>query len=225
MTDFNPNSLSQLDRSRFADYKSNMDFYNGEQWVERSKNRQLVFNYAKIAIDKLTSYLMDGLNFACEPIDDTDKAKQTARVAEDVIYQVYQENNLQELDYETEVDAAILGDGCFKVTWDAVEKRIRVTSPDVNGIYAWWLGDDLSKVWRVASRYTLSKDEVQLLYNKAITKSSAIITELWTDKEFMLYLDNEVLESKPNPYGFIPFIIFPNVRQPKHFWGTSDIPS
>ena len=224
MTDFNPQSLSQLDRARLAEYKANMDFYNGEQWTERSKNRQLVFNYAKIAVDKLTSYLMEGLNFACEPVDDTDRAKQTARAAEAVIYQVYARNNLQELDYETEVDAAILGDGCFKVTWDAVEKRIRVTSPDVNGVYAWWLGDDLSKVWRVASRYTLSKDEVNLLYNKTISKTTATITELWTDKEFTLYLDNDTLEKKPNPYGFIPFIIFPNVRQPKHFWGTSDIP-
>ena len=238
MTDFKIQQLSQLDRSRFADYKYNLDFYNGEQWTERSdpsrrSGRQLVFNYARIAIDKLTSYLMEGLNFACDPstssgqgwAEDTDKAKDTARAAEDVIYQVYAQNNLQGLDYETEVDAAILGDGCYKVTWDAVEKRIRVTSPDVNGLYAWWLGDDLSKVWRIASRYTLTQEEVEQLYKKTITKKSATVTELWTDKEFTLYLDNDILETKPNPYGFIPFVIFPNVRRPKHFWGTSDIPS
>lgn len=221
---FNPQSLSQLDRSRFADYKSNLDFYNGEQWPERSKNRQLVFNYAKIAIDKLTSYLMEGLNFACEPREASDQAKALARGAEDTIYQVYQDNNLQELDYETETDAAILGDGCYKVTWDAQEKRIRVTSPDVTGLYAWWLGDDLSKVWRVASRYTLTKDEVDILYKRATTKNSATITEVWTDKDFTLCLDNAVIENKPNPYGFIPFVIFPNLRQPKQFWGVSDIP-
>jgi len=33
------------------------------------------------------------------------------------------------------------------------------------------------------------------------------------------------MESKPNPYGFIPFVIFPNLREPKKFWGSSDIPS
>ena len=233
---FNLSSLSQLDRSRFAAYKSNLDFYNGEQWAERSKNRQLVFNYAKIAIDKLTSYLTEGLNFACEPVENqklnTKNQNDIARKAEQVIYEVYQQNNLQELDYETEVDAAILGDGCYKVTWDATEKRIRVTSPDVNGIYAWWLGDDLSQVWRVASRYALTQEEIEQLYKKTIpsatlragTRKSAVITELWTDKEFTFFLDNEALETRPNPYGFIPFVIFPNVRQPKHFWGTSDIP-
>ena len=225
MTEFNPATLAQLDRTRFSTYKANLDFYNGEQWPSTSKQRQLVLNYAKIAVDKLTSYLMEGLNFACEPLEDSDEAKEVAKIAEGVIYKVYQDNDLQELDYETEIDAAILGDGCYKVTWDATEKRIRITSPDVNGIYAWWLGDDLSKVWRLASRYSLSKEEVILLYNKTITKSSATITELWTDKEFTLFLDAEVLETKPNPYGFIPFVIFPNVRQPKHFWGTSDIPA
>jgi len=233
MTTFNPQSLSQLDRSRLADYKANLDFYNGEQWTDKSNpsrrsGRQLVFNYAKIAIDKVTSYLAEGLNFACEPIENQTSniknQKDTARAAEQVIYEVYAQNNLQELDYETEVDTAILGDGCFKVTWDAQEKRIRVTSPDVNGLYAWWLGDDLSKVWQVASRYPLTKDELELLYQKKTDKKTVTITEVWTVKQFTLFMDNEVLEDKPNPYGFIPFVIFPNLRQPKHFWGTSDIP-
>ncbi|GAI32488.1 unnamed protein product, partial [marine sediment metagenome] len=51
------------------------------------------------------------------------------------------------------------------------------------------------------------------------------VTEVWTAKNFELFLDNDRIESKPNPYGFIPFIIFPNLREPKQFWGTSDIPS
>ncbi len=39
-----------------------------------------------------------------------------------------------------------------------------------------------------------------------------------------LYLDNALIEQKPNPYGFIPFIIYPNLREPKKFWGMSDLP-
>jgi hypothetical protein len=111
------------------------------------------------------------------------------------------------------------------VIWDTDEKRVRVTAPDVSGIYAWWLGDDVSKVWRVASRYTLTQDELQVLYGLATAKKSSTITEVWTAKTFDLFLDNGLIESKPNPYGFIPFIIFPNLREPKKFWGTSDIPS
>ena len=116
--DFDVTGLSQLDRGRFSAYKSNLDFYNGSQWAERSRYRQLVFNYARIAVDKVTSYLMNELNFACEPL--VESKADMAKKAEELIYRVYDLNNCAELDYTTEVDSAILGDGCYKVTWDAL---------------------------------------------------------------------------------------------------------
>ena len=100
-----------MDRARLSSYRSNLDFYNGAQWSERSRYRQLVFNYVKIAVDKVTSYLMNELNFACEG-----KTADMAKQAEDLIYMVYDLNNCSELDYTTEIDTAILGDGCYKVT-------------------------------------------------------------------------------------------------------------
>jgi hypothetical protein len=219
-----------MDTQRLANYRANLDFYNGSQWQTTSRHRQLVFNYAKVSIDKVTSFLMPGLGFACYPSTSSgqapeDELKARVRRAEQILHQVYEQNNLQQLDYETEIDTAILGDGCYKVIWDAQERRVRITAPDISGIYAWWLGDDTSRVWRVASRYTLTQDEIHLLYGRAIEKKQATITELWTAKDFELYLDNDLIESKPNPYRFIPFIIFPNLREPKKFWGTSDIPS
>jgi hypothetical protein len=213
-----------MDTQRLANYRTNLDFYNGSQWQQTSRHRQLVFNYAKVSIDKVTSFLMQGLGFACYPSEETNELKTRVRRAEQLLRQVYEQNNLQQLDYETEIDTAILGDGCYKVIWDTDGKRIRIAAPDVSGIYAWWLGDDTSRVWRVASRYALSQDEIAILYERSIEKKQANITELWTDKDFSLYLDNDLIESKPNPYGFIPFIIFPNVKQPKKFWGESDIP-
>jgi len=225
MTEFNPSQLARMDTTRLATYRTNLDFYQGNHWPTTSRHRQLVFNYAKVSVDKVTSFLMQGLGFACYSGEETDELKARVRRAEQLLRQVYEQNNLQQLDYETEVDAAVLGDGCYKVIWDTDERRIRITAPDVSGIYAWWLGDDTSRVWRVASRYTLTKDEIQLLYGQAIEKKTATITEVWTARDFELYLDSDLIESKPNPYGFIPFIIFPNLREPKKFWGSSDIPS
>ena len=66
---FDIKSLNNRDPKRFSAYKANLDFYAGAQWRESSKYRQLVFNYARIAIDKVTSYLMNGLNFACSPLN------------------------------------------------------------------------------------------------------------------------------------------------------------
>ncbi len=238
MSEFWPKELARRDAERLAAYRQNLDFYNGSQWTQTSRHRQLVFNYAKVSIDKVTSFLMQGLNFACYPKEDSEELKARVKRAEQLLRQVYEDNKLQQLDWETEIDAAVLGDGCYKVTWDAEEKRIRVTAPDVSGIFAWWLGDDLAKVWRVASQYKLTREEVAILYGKDFANSSGTqaatwpagneavkVTEVWTDKAFDLFLGNDLIESKPNPYGFIPFIIFPNLREPKKFWGTSDIPN
>jgi hypothetical protein len=38
-----------------------------------------------------------------------------------------------------------------------------------------------------------------------------------------LWLDGTLIEERANPYGFIPFVIYPNIREPKEFWGTSDL--
>ncbi|MGQ9676547.1 MAG: phage portal protein [Chloroflexota bacterium] len=224
MNDFTPASLNRMDTARLANYRSNLEFYNGSQWTTTSRNRQLVFNYAKTAINKVTSFLMQGLAFACYPAEETDELKARAKRAEHILRQAYEENELQQLDYETEIDTAVLGDGCYKVTWDTDEKRIRVSTPDVSGIFAWWLGDDTSRVWRVASRYTLTDEEIFILYGRALGKKQATVTELWTATDFHLYIDNDLIQSKPNPYGFIPFVIFPNIKKPKQFWGESDIP-
>ncbi len=225
MNELTPAQLNRMDTERLAAYRTNLNFYNGSQWQATSRHRQLVFNYARVCIDKVTSFLMQGLTFVCYPGEDTDQLRARASRAEQVLRQVYQRNNLQQLDWETELDAAVLGDGCYKVTWDADEKHIRVTAPDITGIYAWWLGDDTSRVWRVASQYTLSQDEIHILYGQSISTRSAAVTELWTARTFDLYIGDALLESRPNPYGFIPFVIFPNLREPKRFWGTSDIPN
>jgi len=67
MTEFNPSQLARMDTARLAAYKTNLDFYQGSQWQQQSKHRQLVFNYAKVSIDKVTSFLMQVLGFACYP--------------------------------------------------------------------------------------------------------------------------------------------------------------
>ena len=221
-----PMQLARLDLDRIRGYQELLDFYHGRQWEgrERRGERRLIFNYAKVFIDKITSYLMSGINFAVDAVEDSDEARARAQKAEAALYRVYEDNNLEQLDLDTEIDCAILGDACYKVIWDATEKKVRVTAPDVQGIYAWWLGDDTTQVWRVASKYTLSAEETELLYQVKPKSKAATVVELWTARDFELYLDNALIEKKPNPYGFIPFIIYPNLREPKKFWGISDLP-
>ena len=221
-----PVQLATRNMDRLKGYKELLDFYHGYHWEgrERRGEKRLTFNYAKVFIDKVTSYLMSGVDFAVDAVEDSDEARARARKAEAAIYQVYEGNNLEQLDFETEIDCAILGDACYKVIWDHETERVKITAPDIQGIYAWWLGDDTSRVWKVASKYSLSAEETELLYRVKPDKKTSTVVEVWTDREFELYLDNALVENKPNPYGFIPFIIYSNLREPKKFWGISDLP-
>ena len=224
--DFTPMQLNQRELDRFKRYKELLDFYHGRHWLGNASRgeKQLTFNYAKVVIDKVSSYLMSGLHFTAEAVDNSDEAREGARKAEAALQQVYQDNNLEQLDFDTEIDCAILGDACFKVIWDSESKGVRVTAPDTQGIYAWWLGDDTSRIWRVTSKYSLTAEEVEILHRVRPKGKTASIVELWTEQHFELWLDNALIEKKPNPYGFIPFVIYPNLREPKKFWGTSDLP-
>ena len=235
--------LTRLDSARLRSYRDNLAFYQGQQWpgTQRRRDRRLVFNYAKTLVDKTASYLMSGVSFVVDEEDASEAAREAARRAERALRDVYESNNLAQLDFDSEIDASILGDGAWKVTWDPDQRRVRVTAPDVQGLYAWWLGDDVSRVWRVASRYQLSDEEASMLYGEAAghARTSAVRTsrlggaianrkqrtvlEVWTQTRFELWLDGGLIEAKTNPYGFIPYVIYPNLREPKQFWGVSDI--
>lgn len=221
-----PSQLPRLDTERMRRYHELLEFYYGTQWEGRQRrgDRRLVFNYAKVFVEKITSYLMTGINFAVEPVEDSEEARTRAGKAEQALYRVYESNHLEQLDLETEIDCAVLGDGCYKVIWDTEAKKVRVTSPDVQGLYTWCSGDDVSRIWRIASRYRLSAEEAELIYRVRPKGKTVVAVEVWTDEEFQMYLDNELIDSRPNPYGFIPFVIFPNLREPKKFWGVSDLP-
>jgi len=215
MPDTLPSILNAMDQDRLRRYRQNLDFYNGRQWPQsigtQGSHRQLTFNYAKAFVDKLASYVMSGITPMVRPIPDESGAegRDQARRAEDTLAEVYDGNHLAVLDLDTEIDCSILGDAAYKVIWDPAWQRVRITAPDVQGLFAWWRGDDVSQVYRVASRYSLSADQVLDLYGFAPANDTATIIEDWTANTFSLWIDDTLHATHPNPYGFIPFVIYP----------------
>jgi hypothetical protein len=228
-----PRQLADLDTNRLRAYRENLEFYEGRQWTEsrRRRERRLTFNYARTIIEKTASYTMSGLGSVVDPADGSPEAAENARRAEQALREVYEANALDQLDFDNEIDCSVLGDAAYKVTWDATESRVRVSAPDVQGLFAWPLADDPSQVWRVASRYTLPADEAEMLFGEVSDQSvggdrrasQRTIVEVWTDGAFELWIDEVLVESAENPYGFIPLVIYPNIREPKQFWGVSDL--
>jgi len=222
---FKPGDLNRRDTDRTRRYRDMLDFYQGTQWPgrERFGEKRLTFNYARVVVDKMASYLMSGVKYVVDPVEDSVEGREQARRAEAALHQVYEENGLEQLDFETEIDCAVLGDAVYKVIWDPEIAGVRVTAPDIQGIYAWQVGDDASRVWRAASRYYLDADTAATMYNIKPKGKNAGVVELWTANEFELWVDDACVEKKTNPYGFIPFVIFPNLREPQKVWGVSDL--
>ena len=125
---FKPSDLARRDTDRTKGYRSLLDFYHSIQWEGREKwgEKRLTFNYARVVVDKVVSYLMSGIGFSVEPIEATAAAEETVRRARAALRRVHEENSVAQLDFETEIDCAILGDACYKVTWDE-SKPMRFT--------------------------------------------------------------------------------------------------
>jgi hypothetical protein len=226
-----PGQLAQRDSERFRCYRENLDFYEGKQWTDagRWRDRRLTFNYARAVVEKTASYTMSGASFVVDPDDASAEAHERARRAEQALREVYEANGLDQLDFDNEIDCSVLGDGAYKVAWDEAARRVRVSAPDVQGLFVWPHAGDCSRYWKVAARYTLSHEEAEATLGGlplATPRGSSpehTLVEAWTDETFELWAGDTLLEEAANPYGFIPFVIYPNVREPKRFWGQSDL--
>ncbi|MBI3979650.1 MAG: phage portal protein [Chloroflexi bacterium] len=232
--------IAQRDRGRLAKYRENLNFYEGKQWsgTPRRRERRLTINYARTLIEKTASYLLADLAFATIPADGSPAAKDRAARAEEALYRAADENALALLDYDSEIDAAVLGDGAFKVTWDVGRRQVRVRSVDVQGLFVWTAADDLSAIVKVAQQYEmpaadLAHTPLGLPLNTPPRPPSGRgaggeggllrVTEVWTDRALEVWLDDVQAVAAVNPYGFIPYVVYPNLRRPKAFWGESDI--
>jgi len=214
-----PLQLTELDRQRRVRYRENLAFYEGRHWPGRARRgeRRLTFNYAKAFVDKTTSYLLNGSSIQVEG-GESPEGRARARAAEQALRAMEAANALVQLDYETELDCAVLGDACYKVTWDGEAGGVRITAPDLQGIFAWREPGDPVRITAIASQYTLGSPAGPL------SNADETVTEYWTAEVFELWRGTSLERSEPNPYGFIPFVLFPNVREPKQCWGASDIP-
>ena len=208
-----------------------MQYYEGRRGAPAAQGRQrsLSFNYARALVEKGASYLLTDHRPVVTAIGDGAEERRNAAAAERALLDTWEANDLARLDLETEIDTAVLGDGAFKVVWDERTGQVIVSAPDVQGLFAWWQGDDVRRLSRIAARYTLEADQFAERHGRPPRRvagqrpASVEVIELWTAERFELWAQQERIETRANPYGVLPFVLYPNLPQPKQFWGISDI--
>ena len=231
------------DGARRARYREYLDFYEGSQWQGRPLpgERRLTINYARALVRKCVSYLFpEPVTFAVSPDGPDATARERVRRAEEALARVYAENDLAAVDFDAAVDAAVLGDGAFKVVWDEAARRPAVTAVDVQGLSAWWEADDPRRLTRVVQRtiisgevrttkYELRSDGINAAANHGEHRGPVaggglvVVIEDWTAERFTLTVGGEVVRDGPNPFGWLPYVIFANAPRPQEFWGESDL--
>jgi len=224
-----PQLLKNRDKDRLAQYTDALAFYEGKQWPAadpRTRSaRRLTLNYVKTIVSKTSTYVMKGATLNAIPRSDSTEDIAAAAAVEQYLADLATDNGLARLDLVTEVDAAVLGDAAYKVTWDPAEHRVAVTAPDMRGLFPWPHPTDPTRYTRVAHRYTLPREDVITLWGIAPRDKTAEVVEDWTDAALDIWIDGGPAPtiSQPNPYALIPFVIYPNAQVPKRWWGESDV--
>lgn len=236
--------------ARWSRYRQYLDFYRGNQWNEprRPGERRLTVNYARAIIQKSASYLMGKpVSFELIPNGEGPEAEAEASRAERALREMWDDNGLALLDYDTAVDAAVLGDAAFKVTLQPSEitdlsivnrqsqivNRVVVRAVDVCNLDAGYKHSDLRELTWVTEQYALTVGEVRAEYGRERVNRAGLaafadetevaVEERWTAQNYSVTANDFPIIEEANPYGFIPYIIFPNRAVPRCAWGESDL--
>ncbi len=245
--------LDGRDTARMNRYRKYLAFYEGDQWDERRRagERRLTVNYARALARKSASYLMPrpvtfDIREQGRSMRPRGGSGGEGSLAEAALDEVYLALDLHGLDFQSAVDSAVLGDGAFKVTWNTAERRPVVAAIDPQGLWAWWRPDDPSVMTRVVQRYELDRDVAWVILGnrEQVTgnietakepsppaplpslgegRRTARVVEDWTAERWRVEVDGQVVRDEANPYGWVPFVIYPNLARPHEFWGTSDL--
>jgi hypothetical protein len=154
--------------------------------------------------------------------------KRTAQHAEALLQVCYERNSLALVDIDTAVDSAVLGDGAFKVTWDPDAGMPSVSAIDPSMLVCVRQGDDYRRLLKVTQSYYVGGRNQEPGISSGdsgfLTPDSRfLVQEEWTADTLEVWHDGGLVRRVPNPYGFIPYVVFPNLRVPKEPWGQSDL--
>ncbi len=221
------------DDARFLRYRLFLNFDAGKHDVGRLPIGQgpVMANYARVFVRKGASYLFPGpVGIAVTPPDDSTGAVAAAGRIDAALERVRRDNDLEAADLATAIDAGVLGDGAFKVTWDRRRDRgqVRIVPVDVQTLYVTPAADDVRRAQTVRHLHSVPIEHVQAMYGFIVPPQSAEIRnvevmETCTQDLYTVSVQGMVRETYANPYGFIPYLIFPNTQQPHQFWGLSDL--
>jgi hypothetical protein len=207
---------------RLARYAQAWAFYLGHHWAYRREmgEPQLVFNYVKALSDFLTNFTFSkGVFFSC------DKAFQHIVPALlDRIWTV--DNNKEQLLWEIGNMGSVSGDAFVKIAYEppymnAVGKPQpgRVVILPINPSFAFpeWHPHAKNRLLRFKLKYRFWGTSLEG------TRQVYTYVEIITDDTIQEFVNDELIDERPNPLGTIPVVHIANQIASASPWGLSDV--
>jgi len=212
------------DQARAARYAEARAFFDGYQWPTRARRgeRRWTFNYAAALVIKTASYaLSDPVRFNVTGSD-----SDTADV-EQLLADVLNAQDAHQLDHATLVEASVIGDAVTKVTWSNELNYPQLVQVDPAAIITTINPTKPQEALAVSHAYELSG--AAILENldhppqDLDPRRTYTVTEHWTQDLWTVLINNAPHSQMPNPYGWVPYVFLHNARNPRDFWGRSDL--
>ena len=206
---------------RLNRYSLNWAMYLGHHasYRRQAGETQMVLNYYRA----LTDYI---INFSFSHGCHFRSPKQTEGIVPDLLERVWsQDNNKGTILWEMGQQGAVSGDCFVKVAYeeayeDSVGRahagKVRILPLNASFCFPEFHPHDRERLIRFKLKYRFWGTSLEG------TRQVFTYTEILTDDVIEEYINDELIDSRPNPLGTIPVIHIPNVRVSGSPWGLSD---
>jgi hypothetical protein len=206
---------------RLNRYSLNWAMYLGHHWGYRREQgeMQISLNYYRAFIDYLSRFTFgNGVHFR--------SPKATEAIIPDRLERVWEvDNNKQRILFEMAQTGGITGDCFVKVAYeeawqDSVGRvhpgRVRVLPLNPAFCFPEFHPHDRERLLRFKQKYRFWGTSLEG------TRQVFTYTEILTDDIIEEYVNDELIDSRPNPLGLIPVVHIPNIPVSGSPWGLAD---
>jgi hypothetical protein len=207
---------------RLNRYSQNFAYYLGHHWGYRREagEAQITFNYVKAFADYINNFTFGrGVHFK--------SVKQYEHIIPTLLKRAWEvDNRKEQLLWEMGQQGGVSGDVFVKVAYQpAFEDDLGQTQPGrvrilpLNSAFCFpeWHPHDRDRLIRFKLKYRFWAT------GEDGTRSVYTYVEVLTDSTIEEYLNDELIDSRPNPLGLIPVVHIANSQVSGSPWGLSDI--
>ena len=206
---------------RLNRYSLNWAMYLGHHTSYRRQQGEpaMVFNYYRAITDFIINFTFSkGVQFRSE--------KEFEAIIPDLLERVWEiDNNKATVLWEIGQQGGVSGDCFIKVAYEEGFKdaaggihpgRVRILPLNSSCAFPEFHPHDRERLIRFKLKYRFWGTSLEG------TRQVYTYTEILTDDMIEEYINDELIDSRPNPLGVIPIVHIPNVRISGSPWGLSD---